>query len=522
MLFRGILAKILTLLFLFNIAIWAFIFFTNDAAKVEINYKRELLYERAVSYSKLLEPIFANRDLGNFSRKLAIREIFADPLLAGTDHVVVKLFNDDDTNNIEYTFFDGQNRSAVAPKITASYLPDDAAKKFEPKPSWYDPFEALFRFYKSIFDFDVITEPFVTQRAKFTHQFQVLNSISDRYDISYITPIKVRRKTVAQLIISDQYYLRASYQNKNQTRMKVLLGLSIIILVFGIIIASSIALPIRRLSRQLNKKLKADNVIDQLESFQIKRFENRKDEVGILYRNLSGLHQQLIKLFHDKERFAADVSHELKNPISAIIANTENAISAGPEASNQSEVFAAIKSQAVRMNKLISEIAEAAIVDSDLVSTAREKFDLSKTIEEIIDFFQTKDNNNDITITSRIQKNIKFTGLPDRMARVIINLLENAISFAGKNGEIRVTLQKSWRQNITITVEDSGPGVSDAIKEDIFDRFFSSRTDGISRDNNAGLGLYICHQIVDAHQGEIEVNESKSLGGASFIIKFQK
>ena len=151
-----------------------------------------------------------------------------------------------------------------------------------------------------------------------------------------------------------------------------------------------------------------------------------------------------------------------------------------------------------------------------------EKFDLSETAQDIVDFLTTQNDGNNVVLTSRIQKNIKFTGLPDRIARVIINLLENAISFAGDNGEVRITIKKSWRQNITITVEDSGPGVSEAIKEDIFERFFSSRDDSTSRDTNSGLGLYICQQVVDAHKGEIEVSDSKSLGGASFLVKFHK
>ncbi len=521
MFLHGILSKILSLMVLFNVVLWAFIFFTDDASIVEIGHKRDQLYQRSILYSKLLEPVFETKGLSQFSRKLAIREVFSDPILAGTNHIVVTRANDDEDKNVSYTYFDGQNRE-VTPLIIMTYLPDDADKKFVPKARWFDPVEAMFNLYKSFFDFEIVTEPYLPKRANFTRQFQILNSISDRYDLSYLAPIKVNRKTVAILNVSDQYYLREAYLSKNQSRLKILAGLSIITLVFGLIIAFSIALPIRRLSRQLNKKLKADTIAEQLDNFQIDRFEKRKDEVGLLYRNLNGLHQQIIKLFHDKERFAADVSHELKNPIAAIIAHAENAMVGGKSIPDQTEAFSVIQSQAIRMNKLISEISEAAVVDHDLVSTKREKFDLSESIENIVTFFKSQNENLNIELTSRIQPNVKFVGLPDRIARVIINLLENAISFADENGKVRVTLKKSWRQVVEISVEDNGPGIPEASREDIFERFFTSRKGGAVVENSSGLGLNICRQIVEAHQGQLEVGKSKTLGGASFKVRFKK
>lgn len=351
-------------------------------------------------------------------------------------------------------------------------------------------------------------------------QFQLLNPNSDFYELSYLVPVKVAGATVAILSLSDQYYLRESYLGKNRSRLEVLAGLSLITLIFGTLLAVSIALPIRRLSRSLNRKLKADTLVDQLGAFQIDRFENRKDEVGLLYRNLSSLHQQIITLFNDKERFAADVSHELKNPIASIIANTENAMANTQNTSDNIEAFAAIQSQAVRMNKLISEISEAAIVDHDLVSAQREEFDLSETLKDLVEFFQDQSEASEVAITSIIQKKIKFVGLPDRIARVIINLLENAISFSGENGEVCVTLKKSWRRGIVISIDDSGVGVPEASQEDIFERFYSSREGSAERENSSGLGLYICKQVVEAHQGTIEVSDSKVLTGASFVVKF--
>ena len=518
MFLRGILPKILALMVLFNIALWAFIFFTDDASIMEIRNKQNQLYERSDLYVKLVEPVFAIEGLSSFSRKLAVEAIFRDGRLVGTDDLVVTEVSTELGKISPVIYFDGYNSRVAAP-IEIKLL-KDTEEKFVPQTNLFDPFEKLFVFYKSFFDLEIVTEPYVAKLAKFTRQFQLLNPNSDFYELSYLVPVKVDGATVAILSLSDQYYLRESYLGKNRSRLEVLAGLSLITLIFGTLLAVSIALPIRRLSRSLNRKLKADTLVDQLGTFQIDRFEKRKDEVGLLYRNLSSLHQQIITLFNDKERFAADVSHELKNPIASIIANTENAMANTQNTSDNIEAFAAIQSQAVRMNKLISEISEAAIVDHDLVSAQREEFDLSETLKDLVEFFQDQSEASEVAITSIIQKKIKFVGLPDRIARVIINLLENAISFSGENGEVCVTLKKSWRRGIVISIDDSGVGVPEASQEDIFERFYSSREGSAERENSSGLGLYICKQVVEAHQGTIEVSDSKVLTGASFVVKF--
>jgi two-component system sensor histidine kinase ChvG len=509
--FRGILSKILGLSLMFNLALWAFVIATEDAAVVEIRNKKDRLFERSNFYVKLLKPIFQQDGLSEFDRRLAIESVLLDRTLAGMGSLKVSSL----LAGSQRIYFDGANPRTSTP-IEVQPLPDAPERDFTPDVPGLDPFEALFVVYKHLFDLQIVTVPYEAKRARFTRQFQLLNPLTDLYELSYLVPIQVDGRPRALLEISDSYYLREAYFGKNKSRLMVMIGLSGMTIIFGALLAISIAMPIRRLSRRLNRRLKAETLVEQLAGFEIEAFETRRDEVGRLYRNLSRLHQQIITVFHDKERFAADVSHELKNPIASIIANTQNAMAEATTAERAK--FAAIQNQAVRMNKLISEISEAAIVDHDLVSAKRERFNLSETIGELIGFFEPAANAAQLRLTFDIESHIHFTGLPDRLARVVINLVENALSFAGPQGQVHIALSKTWRQGLVLKVSDTGPGIAMADRTKIFERFYSAREDKEGREGNSGLGLYICQQIVEAHGGSLTVTQCPKLGGALFEI----
>ena len=116
-----------------------------------------------------------------------------------------------------------------------------------------------------------------------------------------------------------------------------------------------------------------------------------------------------------------------------------------------------------------------------------------------------------------LQKNIYFNGLPDRIAQILINLIENAISFTKPVGSIRVSLRKRWGRPLMLIVEDSGPGVKVEMRDLIFDRFFSSRTGHTVVKNSSGLGLFMCREIAEAHEGKVDI-ETSYLGGAKFTV----
>ena len=279
-------------------------------------------------------------------------------------------------------------------------------------------------------------------------------------------------------------------------------------------LAFSIAFPLRRLSRKLDKKLTPDDIAVQLQGFRIESLLKRKDEIGQLHTNLITLTQQVSSLFKEKEQFASEVAHELKNPIASIIAYAENYEAQNP---NDVEAVSRIKAQAIRMSKLVTEISEAAIVDNDLVTKKRERVDLSTVIGDIVEHYIDSNEFPKLKITKSIQTKVIVNGLPDRLGQVIVNLLDNAVTFARPVGEIKVSLTKKWRKGVFLEIEDSGPGIKPELTEVIFDRFYTSRKGTATVDNASGLGLAISKQIIEAHGGSITLGNT-NLGGAKFII----
>ena len=153
--FRGILSKILCLLVMFNLALWAFVVATEDAALVEIRSKKDRLFERSNFYVKLLEPIFRQDGLSEFDRRLAIEAVLLDSALAGTDRLKVSSLLAD----AQLTYFDGANLRISTP-IEVRPLPDAPEPEFNAPEPGLDPFEKLFVLYKRLFDFQIVTEPY--------------------------------------------------------------------------------------------------------------------------------------------------------------------------------------------------------------------------------------------------------------------------------------------------------------------------------------------------------------------------
>ena len=512
---NSIYSKIAGLLIVFNISLLGLFFLFDDYIPSEVSKKQDDLALKANLYAKIVKPVLLDENISHFEKTIRIENLLDDNKLYQHRQMRIYRFDGSERLSDYFVYFDGEEKQRLDNLKINGAVGRNKEESNDREDDWRLAAK-LFDFFQPMFDARITTDPLVEIRSRFIQQSEILQGEDENYLIRIVAPVREDVKTLGIIEVWEEFSIKEAYVRRNNSRLIMLAAISAVTLVFGFFLALGIARPIRKLSKRLDKKLSPDDVANQLKSFGNQKLKSRKDEVGLLYRNLDRLILQISVLFDEKERFASEVSHELKNPIASIIAQVENF---NAENDRDAAALEKIKEQAERMNKLISEISEAAVVDNDLVTQSREKFDLSNTISEIVEHYVDSNEYPDVIINSDIQKNVVLLGLPERVGQVAVNLLDNAVSFSRPKGSITVQLHKKWRRKPLLVVEDSGPGISEAAAERIFDRFYTSRSGHAAVENSSGLGLFICQQIIEAHGGTISVGKS-ALGGARFEVNF--
>jgi two-component system sensor histidine kinase ChvG len=270
--------------------------------------------------------------------------------------------------------------------------------------------------------------------------------------------------------------------------------------VLSILLAGTIAGPVRRLANAAERvRLRVDR------RAELPDFSDRNDEIGHLSTAFRSMTDALYNRMEAIERFAADVAHELKNPLTSL----RSAVETLPLAKNpdsQKRLLAIIEHDVRRLDRLISDISDASRLDAELQRQDLDTVDIGRMLTTI-----TSAQNDvhsaeasiilDIAESARGPNRLRLKGHDLRLGQVFTNLIDNARSFTPPKGQVRVNVRRD-RDWIFITVEDDGPGIrSDAI-ERIFERFYTDRpNEGFGQ--NSGLGLSISKQIVEAHSGQI-------------------
>ena len=227
----------------------------------------------------------------------------------------------------------------------------------------------------------------------------------------------------------------------------------------------------------------------------------RPDEIGRLSGALRGMVTALYHRIDGNEQFAADVAHEIKNPL-ASLRSAVGTMRVAKREDQREKLLNVIEHDVRRLDRLVSDISNASRLDSELVREEQESFDLIQMLDNLAHYLGEQAQQKGVEFITDFPKDpIVIMGLEARLAQVFVNLITNAISFCEEGDAIRLWARK--RDNrIVVVVEDTGPGIPEQALTKIFNRFYSQR-DANDFGNNSGLGLSISKQIVEAHEGVI-------------------
>ena len=300
----------------------------------------------------------------------------------------------------------------------------------------------------------------------------------------------------------------------------IVLGVTVLLSLY---LAGTIGRPVRRLAAAADVVRTGHGRADSIPDFT-----RRRDEIGELSESLRDMTEALWQRMEANESFAADVAHEIKNPLTSLRSAVETAARVtDPE--KQYALMDIIQDDVKRLDRLISDISDASRLDAELARGQMESVDLYRLLSALVQLYQATSANNDST-NRRIflsfrgdGSSLVLFGLESRLVQVFENLISYAQSFMPFGGEISLSARRE-RSNIIVRVEDQGPGIPNESLSAIFQRFYSERPAEEHFGQHSGLGLRISRQIVDAHGGSIHaeniLGEHGECLGARFVVTF--
>ncbi|WP_423604196.1 ATP-binding protein [Sphingomonas sp. MS122] len=294
--------------------------------------------------------------------------------------------------------------------------------------------------------------------------------------------------------------------------LAVVMGLSIFLSLF---LARTIVRPLRRLARAAVRVR-----LGRAREVVVPRLPERRDEIGHLARSLSDMSQALRARIDATEAFAADLAHELKNPLASLRSAVDGLANVrDPEL--QERLLAIVRDDVHRLDRLISDISEASRLDAQLSRAKFESVDIVAMLDGLI--AQRSERGVARGVRLRFDRPIgaipRVMGEGARLERVFENLIDNAISFSPEGGLVTLSVA-TVGDLLEARVEDEGPGVPEEAREAVFRRFHSVRPDAEAFGQHSGLGLAIARTIVEGHQGTIGVESREDrMHGARFFVR---
>lgn len=340
-----------------------------------------------------------------------------------------------------------------------------------------------------------------------------------RLVLSVAVPVQRYRQVLGALMLSkDGADIEAAVRDR---RLDILLvfGMALgVTILLSLYLAGTIARPVRRLAEAAERVR-----YGQGRQYEIPDFTRRRDEIGDLSGALRDMTAALWARLDAIEGFAADVAHEIKNPLTSLRSAVETVVRVeDPE--QQKRLMSIILDDVQRLDRLISDISDASRLDAELSRAQTEPVDLGRLVSLLCEAHQAtaRDSGVRFRLTMGEAHKLQVQGIEDRLVQVLRNLISNAETFSPPAGTIDLAVRRdgAW---IEIAVADQGPGIPAGKLTAVFDRFYTERPESEKFGTHSGLGLSISKQIVEAHGGTIGaenlIDEAGHVRGTRFVIR---
>ncbi|MCG8596853.1 MAG: stimulus-sensing domain-containing protein [Kiloniellales bacterium] len=334
--------------------------------------------------------------------------------------------------------------------------------------------------------------------------------------LSAAVPVQRYRQVLGALMLSkDGGVVEAAVRHRRRDILLVFaiaLGVTILLSIY---LANTIARPVQRLAEAADRVRHAKG-----RQVEIPDMSHRRDEVGELSAALIDMTESLWTRLDAIERFAADVAHEIKNPLTSVRSAVET-VARVDDPEQQKKLMSIILDDVQRLDRLISDISDASRLDAELSRAQTESVDLGQLLGALAETYdaviEQKELKFELSLPTR---DVVVQGIEGRLGQVFRNLISNAISFSPPGGAIRL-LARPQAGAVDILVEDDGPGIPQTKLAAIFDRFYSERPSDEKFGTHSGLGLSISKQIVEALGGQISAENRRDTEGAIIGARFR-
>lgn len=346
--------------------------------------------------------------------------------------------------------------------------------------------------------------------------------------VSVALPIQRFKAVLGALVISTEGGdIDRIVQAERIAILRVALVAALVSAALSAILASTIARPLRRLAEAAARSGALDRRPVDPRQVNFPDFTQRGDEIGYLSGTLREMTGALYARIDAIERFAADVAHEIRNPLTSLRSAVET-LGLVQDPTARDRLMAVLQNDVQRLDRLVTDISNASRLDAELSRETPSPVDLRRLAGDVVGLYQATERPGEARVVFQPAEGLEtllVSGQEGALGQVMRNLIDNARSFSAPGGEVRVGLGRQRGQAL-LSVEDDGPGIPSDNLETIFQRFYTSRPKGTAFGGNSGLGLSIVRQIVQAHGGAVHAenrqvdpaNPDSAICGARFVV----